>query len=203
MVFNIARILSKICVKFFFFLKIKGKENIPLKGKIIICCNHQKIIDPAFIVSCTKRHIAFLSKQELYNNRLIRFFMNKCGTIPVNRDGHDLQSMKQSLAVLSNGGVLGIFPQGTRSKDGEKEFKPGVSMLAIRTQTPLIPIHIIGNYKLFRRMSVVIGKPITLEKYSGQKLTTEEYSRIANEEIAHSLLSLGKNNGEDQVRSAV
>ena len=193
LVYNIAKTLVKWAVQLLFFLRISGKENIPAEGKIIICSNHKKLIDPALVAACTKRHIAFMSKQELYSNPVIRFFMKQFGTIPVNRDGNDLQSIKQSLQVLSSGGALGIFPQGTRSLNDEKKFKPGVSLLAIRTNTPLIPVHIIGNYKLFRRMSVVVGKPISLEKYAKQNLTTEDYDRIANEEIARPLLALGKN----------
>jgi 1-acyl-sn-glycerol-3-phosphate acyltransferase len=97
-----------------------------------------------------------------------------------------------ALKALKEEHVLGIFPEGTRSSNDEMCFKPGVSMLAIKTKTKILPIYIEGNYRIFGKVNMIFGEPYELNAYYGQKLTGENYERIANEEIAESIRALKK-----------
>lgn len=195
MLYYIIRTFALLVLILLFKLKIIGAKNIPKKGRLIICCNHIHFFDPIYVAGSTMRKIHFLAKKELFQSKLSKLFFKGLGAIPVNRDGNDAYSLKTSLTLLKKEKVLGIFPEGTRNKNNNTEgivFKPGVSMLAIKTKTPIIPVHIIGSYKIFSKMTIVVGEAIHLDKYANQRLTSDDYMRIANEEIAAKLLSLNE-----------
>lgn len=192
--YDFLRVLVNIYVKVFVRYLVKGEENIPQTGSAIICANHIHLFDPLAIGVNTPRYMFFMAKKDLFKSKLGNWFFTKLGAIPVSRDCNDAYSLKKALEVINKGELLGIFPEGTREKgSGALEYKPGVSMLAVRTSTPVIPVYINGSYKLFSKLSVNIGTPIDLSEYKGKKLSTDEYTIIANDIIAKSVLSLKEN----------
>ncbi len=185
------RAVAFIYYKLLHITEIVGRENIPSATPFIICANHMHLLDPAVISLCTKEKIVFLAKKEIFSSRFSRWFFNKIGCIPVSRDGNDSYSLKKALQAIKDKKVLGIFPEGTREKEASRlEFKPGVSMLAIKTGTPLIPVFLHGSHRPFRRLKVIIGPPIDLSAYSGHKLTGEDFKYIANHIIAEKIFGL-------------
>ena len=196
MFYRFVRAVVCVLSRVFFRFQIVGADLVPAEGRLILCANHTNILDVPFLAACTRRSIVFMAKKELFRSRLSRFLLGKLRAIPVNRDGNDAYSLKCALTALKEEKVLGIFPEGTRqhNRDGKMIFKPGVSMLAIKTQTPVVPVYIKGNYRLFCKMTAIIGEPIELSSYYGKKLTGEDYVRIANEEIAGRLVSLKEEN---------
>ena len=189
MSYKIARGFVRVFIRLFYRLKIIGKENISNEGKLIICANHIHVFDPLFVAVCTRRIICFMAKKELFQG-LFGFLIKSFRAIPVNRDGNDSYSLKRALQALKGGNILGIFPEGTRSEGDRLEFKPGVSMLSIKTKTKIVPIYIEGNYKIFSKMTAVVGKAYELTEYYGKKLTSDDYEEIANNEIAESISKL-------------
>lgn len=191
MCYKFVRACVAVWVALFHRFKIIGQDNIPSEGRVIICANHQHLVDPMLIALCTKRIIVFMAKKELFTGAL-GFIYKRVQAIPVNRDGNDSYSLKLALTALKNERALGIFPEGTRiaNRDGNPQFKPGVGMLAIKTKTPILPIYIEGNYRIWGKVNAVVGKPYELSEYYDKKLTSEDYETIANGIIARSVIDL-------------
>ncbi|WP_026895053.1 lysophospholipid acyltransferase family protein [Clostridiisalibacter paucivorans] len=189
--YNLARFLAKVVLKILYKVEIHGLENIPNKGKIVICSNHSSLWDPVIVATSISRQVSFMAKKELFNNKILKSIILKLGAFPVNRKGADLNAIKTSLRILKKGGALGIFPEGTRNIEGKRiDAKPGTAMIGIKSRTPIIPMRIITNYKFFNTIKVFIGKPIYLERYFGQKLSMDKYSEISNE-IMNNIYGLG------------
>ena len=150
-------------VYIFFFPKIIGRRNRKIKGKAIIISNHQSMADPLMISATFHRQILWMGKQELFEKKILAAIFNGVRTFPVRRGETDLAAIRHAFKVLRGGEILGIFPEGTRVKDeGIRDFESGAALLALRSDTQIIPIFIKGNYKLFRRMTMIIGEPLLL-----------------------------------------
>lgn len=146
--------------------RVTGAENIPDEGGVVICSNHIHWNDCLYLAAKIKnRRITYMCKVEAMNNKFTNWLLGEkgLGAIPVHRGESDLTAVRTSLQTVKNGDVLGIFPQGTRSKDNTPTpMLNGVSMIAMRAGAPIIPIYIDGPYRLFRRVDVRIGKPIDI-----------------------------------------
>ncbi len=152
--------------KIFYFCDIKGKEYIPQSGSFILCCNHLSLVDVVFLVVSQKRKIHFMAKSELFQNKLLAKFFYSMGAFPVNRGKSDLNAINTAEEILKNGGVLGLFLEGTRSKDGELlKPKPGVAMIAYQTGSKVLPACITpkngGKIRLFHKTFLSYSKPIS------------------------------------------
>lgn len=162
---------------FFYMPKIIGRKNSRIKGKAIVISNHISMGDPLFISAVFRRQILWMGKIELFETKLSAAFFTAVRTFPVRRGEGDLAAIRHSFKVLRDGDILGIFPEGTRDKNGKiRDFEPGTSMIALKNDTPVIPIYIKGEYKMFRRMTMIIGEPIILSKHieKGSKAQTSE-----------------------------
>lgn len=172
----------KFLLSLVYRIEIEGKEYIPAEGKGIVCSNHFSLLDPVLIGTFLPRKINYMAKEELFSNKVFATILTKLGVFPVKRGGADISAIKTALKLLKDDEVLGIFPEGTRSKAGEVlEAKPGLAMIAIRSQSPIVPAAIIGNYKPFSKVKIKIGKPINLSSYYDKKPTTEEYQQLSQE----------------------
>ncbi len=145
------------------------REKLPkADSKLIICCNHLSMIDPVFLFLACKFPIYFMAKEELFHNRLFAWFIKTCfGVFPVSRGKGDTTAITTALSVLENEHILGIFPEGTRSKDGTLgNAKSGTAMIAAKAQAPILPCAIFtknGKVKCFRKTTVVFGDVLSLE----------------------------------------
>ena len=124
--------------------KVTGLENIPREGGFIMCANHVHWRDPLFLaVRMPVRYYVYLGKAELYKNPIAaRILGDKgLGGIPINRGEADIGAVRKALAVVKEGHALGIFPQGTRSRDNTPTpMLNGASMIAVRAGVPVIPV---------------------------------------------------------------
>lgn len=122
-------------------LTVKGKENIPEKGPIIIASNHIAFSDPAIIAANFPTAVHFMAKSELFEKPLTASFMRHMNAFPVKRNHFDRAALHRAEQILSSGGVLGIFPEGRRIKgSAPKESKKGVAYLAKRTGADVLPV---------------------------------------------------------------
>ncbi len=173
MLYKILRFLGKPIIYLLFVPKIIGKKNARLKGKAIIISNHISMWDPLFICVVFKRQIFWMGKIELFKNKMARFFFKAVKAFPVRRGEGDLAAIRHAFRILRDGKLFGIFPEGRRVKSGQiARFEPGTSMIALKNDAPVIPIYIKGEYKLFRRMKMIIGDPLRLADYVGKKTDT-------------------------------
>lgn len=148
--------------------KVQGVENLPSKGPVILAINHVSIWDPVVAASSLPRQVSFMAKEELFSIPVLGTMFSKVGAFPVKRGQGDINAIRQSLAILKEGRVLGLFPEGTRSKSGEiQKGMPGMVLLMERSQACVIPVKVYGTLNLFTRgwgkLGVVVGKPMTAQ----------------------------------------
>lgn len=180
MFYNIIKFIASILIRLVYRIKVTGQENLPIDGKLIVCGNHLNNLDPLIISIVFPRTINWMGKKELFKYRWFGFILGKLNVFSVNRDATDLKSVKKSLRILKEDKVLGIFPEGTKVKGYDlNNAKPGVAMLAVKSQTNILPIRIESNYKLFNKIHIKIGNLIDVSDYKGQKLTNDDYTKIS------------------------
>ncbi len=183
------RILLYIPMLFLHPTKIKGKKNLP-KGKAILSCNHYSNWDIVLYYLNTSKRLRILAKSELFKNKLFGKALKNLGAIEIDREGNDIGAIKSCMKVLKNGEKLFVFPEGTRLKKDEDilgEIKSGMALIAIKTQTPIVPIWIKSRPKAFRRSVYTIGEPFELSEFYGKKLD-EETLKQADEIIRAKML---------------
>ena len=179
--FKLVRFVEKYFFRWIFPYKLHGNLTKYNNGSLIIIGNHYNYLDVAYPLRITDKPINFIAKQELWDDGgFLKWFVIKCQCIPAKRDGSDVTTVKQSLKILKQGGVINIFPEGTRNKvDGGDvlPFHGGAAALSIKTQTPIVPIVKIRSVKLFKRIDVIIGDPIEFRQYYGKKVSKEELEK--------------------------
>ncbi len=158
---------------------IKGKNNIPKEGGFIAAGNHLHLIDPIMLSYAQRRQIRFMAKAELFRNPVMKKLCKWYGAFPVNRGSADNSSLETSLQILNEGKVLGIFPEGTRSRTGEiGRGKTGVAMLAHKSQKPIYPFAVYTRRspkKLFCRYRIAFGDPVSPQELGIIEGTAKEY----------------------------
>ena len=144
-----------------FSLTVEGLENLPETGSFVLCGNHKSNFDPPLVLAYCKRPISSLIKAELFGSKLGAWFFKKIDCIPVKRGENDVRAVKRCLEVLKGGNGLLIFPQGTRLKTIDPaDFKPGAVAMAKKTDSPLVPFGINGDYKFRKKVKITFGKPV-------------------------------------------
>src|SRR3954451_11208934 len=187
-VYWIARAVLQPFLQIFFRLSRNGRHHIPSEGGVLLASNHRSFLDPFVIGCCLRRPIFFVAKQELFENRLIGWFLNCMGAFPIRRGESDEESMKTALALLERGDAVVIFPEGTRIRRGAlKQPKRGVGRLALGSGAPVVPIAVHGSEHarrgwIFRPVKVKlrIGRPLTFPRVDepSQSLASEVTARI-------------------------
>lgn len=178
------RNLLKPFIMFLYQVKIEGKEHIPTDSSAILAPNHRSNWDPLWVAFITNREIVFLAKEELFHNKIIGFLLKKCHVIPVKRNTGDMAAIRTCIRSLKKGELLGIFPEGTRVKNGkESEPKEGVALLASKAGAPIIPISISADYRMFGKNKVVIHPPVVLQDTWTYEESMERVMKIVNEGV--------------------
>ncbi len=161
--------IARFLVMLLFPLRVSGLEYFPLEGPVILCANHIHNFDPVLLACAVKRrNVHFMAKAELFGVRWLRWFFEWLGVIPVRRGESDMGALRTSMNVLKEGRVLGIFAQGHRDVTGELAMESGVTLMALRTGAPVVPVFMAGPYRVFRRFPLVIGKAVDLSAYQGK-----------------------------------
>ncbi|HUS87795.1 MAG TPA: lysophospholipid acyltransferase family protein [Desulfosporosinus sp.] len=147
---------------------IQGVENMPAEGPVILAINHQSIWDPLVAASSLPRKVSFMAKEELFSIPVLGKIFSKLGAFPIKRGQGDMNAIRQSLAILKEGRVLGLFPEGTRSKNGEiQKGLPGMVLLMEKSKASVVPIKVFGTRNLLTKgwgnIAVVVGKPMTAQ----------------------------------------
>ncbi len=167
-VFRTVRGLAIPYMKLLYALSIEGAERIPDEGPVIIAPNHKSFWDAFFVAAATKRPIRFMGKSELFEGRAGAMLI-RLGAFPVRRGSSDAEALETARQILLDGGVLALFPEGTRVRDPQLLGEPhkGAARLALETGATVVPCAITGTEKLFAgplprpgRVRVSFGEPI-------------------------------------------
>lgn len=158
--------------RLWFRMRISGTEHIPAKGAAIVAPNHKSFWDSFFVGVATRRHLRFMGKAELFQGRRARFLI-RVGAFPVKRGESDAEALATARHILDQGGLLALFPEGTRVRDPASLGSPrrGAARLAIESGAPLVPCAITGTEKLFagpfpkpRRVQLAFSAPIPVRE---------------------------------------
>jgi 1-acyl-sn-glycerol-3-phosphate acyltransferase len=178
---EVVRLILIVFFSIFYRVELVGRENIPAKGAAVLCGNHVSELDMFFIGYRIKRLVRWMSKEELFHNPVLRFLLTWLGAFPVKRGRADVGAIKNALRLLKEGHIVGIFPEGTRTKQkeiNEIRVKPGAVMLAMESGAPILPVAITASYKPFSRIRVIFGKPYLLEAEKDRKYSNDEMKEI-------------------------
>jgi 1-acyl-sn-glycerol-3-phosphate acyltransferase len=192
-------LLSNFVGKMAFDFKVYGRENFIEDGAAILASNHQSYLDPPCIGMACREEIYFLARKTLLERPLIGPLLKRLNTVPVDRDRGDVSSIKAIIRLLRTGRRVIIFPEGTRSSDGQLQpARAGLGMIIAKTLAPVVPIRIFGSFEALPRtgglkatpISLVVGKSIrfTEDDLKGdqdvyQILSNRVMEKIANLEL--------------------
>ena len=181
--YRFARVVVRRIMNVLYRIDYQGSEHIPQTGGFIICANHTSNLDPVLLGLAMNHHqVEYMAKEELFHIPVLGFIIRKLGAFPVRRGKGDTGAIKYAEEVVKRGGVLGIFPEGGRSKDG-KPMRPksGAALIASQTGADVLPVGISFEPKRrFRRGIVVrIGKLIPNEEIAVASLTPSELKRAS------------------------
>ncbi len=164
--------LSKALAKTFFNYRVVGAENMIEEGPCIIAANHCSFFDPPLVGVACQRAIHYLARKTLLDVPVLGPILPELNVIPVDQKNADRSALMGAIRVVKNGGAVLIFPEGTRSPDGNLQAaQPGIGMIAAKTGAPVVPVRIFGSYEVYNRtqnrpkmgaVTVKIGRPLDL-----------------------------------------
>ncbi|AKO93980.1 lysophospholipid acyltransferase family protein [Priestia filamentosa] len=183
-IYGFARGVVKSILTPLFRVEIIGKENIPKDAGVIVCSNHISNFDPPVVGMTFPRPVYFMAKAELFKVPGLKTLLPKIYAFPVKRGLSDRDALRKGISILKEGGALGLFPEGSRSKDGKLgKGMAGVGFFALRSNAVIVPCAVIGPYKPFKKLQVVYGKPIDVTEMRKERVSSEEVTEVVMKEI--------------------
>lgn len=159
-------------------VRVSGRRHVPAVGGALMLSNHQSHFDPVLIGLACDRRLNYLARQTLFNFAPFRWLIQSLDAIAIDRDGLGLAGLKETLRRLKRGEMVLIFPEGTRTRDGEvAPLKPGFSALASRAKVPLVPAGIAGAYDAWPRRRL-LPSTSTVHIHFGAAILPDEIERL-------------------------
>ena len=181
--YRIGHTLCKVGAVLGFRLKVYGRENLIEEGPAILASNHASFLDPPLVGVACNKDIYYLARKSLFEKPVFGPLIARVNAFPVDRDRGDVAAVRAILQILKAGNRVVVFPEGTRSSDGNLQpAKAGVGLIIAKSLAPVVPIRIFGSYaalpktggiRLFSPVTLVVGKPLYFTK---QDLGTGERS---------------------------
>ncbi|MEO0313021.1 MAG: hypothetical protein RL140_251 [Actinomycetota bacterium] len=185
---------------------VRGMENIPSTGPVILASNHLSFSDSIFLPLQSRRPVVFLAKSEYFTGKglkgaLTRWFFKATGQLPIDRSGGKASeaSLNTGLKVLAQGQVLGIYPEGTRSPDGRLfRGRTGIARMVLEAKVPVIPVAMIDTEKVqpigrrlprIRRIGIIVGEPLDFSRFDGME-GDRVILRAVTDEIMYELMKI-------------
>ncbi len=175
---------------FYLPLKAVGQENIPSEGPFVLCSNHASYLDPIVLgYSSVRRQVGFMAKEELFRVPVFGSLIRHWGAFPVRRNQRDESAVRAFHDFLHRNKPLVLFPEGTRSHDGELQVpKKGSGKLLYHARVPVLPVYLHGAYEAWSRhrkfprpgrLKAFFGRPLSLDDLYALPDEKETYRRIA------------------------
>ena len=187
--YEFLRLMVRLASIFLFQARYTGQRNIPKTGGVLVVSTHQSHLDPPLVGSGCLRHMRFLARDSLFRFKPFGLFIGSLNAIPIDREGIGLAGVKETLRQLKQGRMVLVFPEATRSPDGEiGRLKPGFGSMALRGKASILPVVIEGAYDVWPRhkrfpgtgvIHVHYGPPIPPEQIAelGERKLVEEVRR--------------------------
>jgi 1-acyl-sn-glycerol-3-phosphate acyltransferase len=206
--YPVARPILVPLFRFAWRIRCEGLENLPSQGPVVVCPNHVSVLDSFILPSVLPRRITYIGKAEYLESWKTRTLFPALGMIPIDRSGGEAskRALDEAAAVLERGELFGIYPEGTRSRDGKlHKGHTGPARLALRTGAPLVPVGLVGTDriqppdaklpKVFEPCLVRIGRPIEVGR-SDDRVADRLFLRQITDELVYQIREL---TGQDYV----
>jgi len=184
----------------YFRWRIYGAEQVPLQGGVIIASNHASFLDPPLVGSALQRDISYLARESLFRYPGIGALLRSWNAVPVDRDGGGAKGLKMILNRLLAGGGIILFPEGTRTKDGNLQpARSGIGLTVIKSTAPVVPVRVFGTFEAYGRkhllprphaVIVKYGRPMAFEALRAEAKICDKarlkgiYQQVADEIMA-------------------
>lgn len=184
----------------YFRWKVFNPERVPLDGPVILASNHASYIDPPLVGAGVERQINFLARDSIFHVPILSGILRSWDVVPVDRDGGTGRGLKMILSRLEKGGAIILFPEGTRSRDGElNAARSGIGLTVIKSTAPVLPCRVFGTHRAFgphmviprpRQLTVKYGRPLLFQAMRSEaaicskQRVKEIYQRVADEIMA-------------------
>lgn len=189
MLYGFLRVIFRLFFYIVFRTHVYGRDNIPAEGAVILAANHASNIDPPLMASLIDRPVSYMAKIELFENPIFGAAIRRCHAFPVKRGESDRGAIKAAVAVLREGRILGLFPEGTRSKTGElQKAEAGVALIAAMTGAPIVPVAILNTHRIFAngglvpQLRIMYGAPIA---FQGDRKSKEALDTFSADIMTH------------------
>ena len=188
--YNIFATLARVLSDVFFSRKVVHPERMIEEGPLIIAVNHSSFVDPPLAGICSKRAVYYLARRNLLEWPILGPLFPDMNVIPVERDGNDMSALREVIKKIREGNGVVLFPEGTRSRDGQLQpAPPGIGLVIAKTLAPVLPMRIFGAYEAFPRdsklprcrpITVVLGNPIHFTREDIEPLTRDTYQKLSD-----------------------
>jgi len=198
--YRIGWIVFRAIFATYFRWRVFGVENVPLQGGVILAANHGSFLDPPLIGCGVNRTISFLARESLFHFPGMGALLRSWSVVPVDRDGGGAKGLKMILNRLLAGGGIVLFPEGTRTKDGQLQpARSGIGLTVIKSTAPVVPVRVFGTFAAYgrnhkfprpHRLVVKYGRPMNFEALRAEAKTCDKmrlkaiYQQVADEIMA-------------------
>lgn len=180
--FRFSRVIVWTFLKIWHRFSCTGTEHIPAAGGVIVAANHASYLDPPAIgANVFHRIVRFMARDTLFKPGFPSWLLTRLAVMPISRGKGDLAALKRAIHVLKEGGCVGLFPEGTRSPDGQLQpAKGGIGFLIAKAGVPVVPAYLKGTYEAYPKGGTFL-RPRKVELRFGPPITVDEISRIGSD----------------------
>ena len=198
--YSIGWIASRAMFRFYFGMRVADADRVPLQGPVILASNHASFLDPLLVGAALHRELHYLARETLFQNPMVAAVLRSWNTVPVDRDGGGAAGLRAILDRLLAGAGIILFPEGTRTSDGNlKPARAGIGLAVIKSACPVVPVRVFGTFEAFgrharfprpKRVVVRFGAPLmfsdlrTEAEVSAKPRLKAIYQEVADELMA-------------------
>lgn len=182
--YDALQVLCRLAAVPLFHIRSHGRENMPAEGGALVLSNHQSMLDPVLLGLSVDRRMNYVARDTLFGNPLFRWLINSLDAIPIDREGGGRAGLKETLRRLKRDEMVLLFPEGTRTPDGEVQpLKAGFTAIARRAGVPIVPMALDGAYQCWPR-GTKAPRPGTVAVVIGPPLSPTEVALLGDRELA-------------------
>jgi 1-acyl-sn-glycerol-3-phosphate acyltransferase len=179
---------ARVITSLMFDLRVHNKENVPAEGGVLLAANHQSNLDPVLVAVRLRRPVSFLAKEELFTNFFLGGLIRALHAFPIKQNSGDLGAVRETMRRLEEGHVLNVYPEGTRTEDGNiQPLQKGIALIIRKTTVPVVPVAIEGSFHAWTKgrkvprsgkIDVIYGKPMRFDGMKAEEILTRLHGEL-------------------------
>jgi len=193
--YRFCRFLFRVYFRLYHRGRIYNAERLPAWGAFILAGNHVSFLDPPFFGLACRREAFFMARDTLFRNPLANWILRSWNCVPINRDRGDIGALRTVLRMLGEGKAVLMFPEGTRSRDGElQEARAGIGMIAAKANVPIVPMRIFGTDRALPK-GASLPRPARVEITFGEPFTyplPADFEKLRGDDLKAVYLDIGR-----------